>query len=77
MANKDKIGSIAMPVLIICGTVDTIAPPWMARELYARANEPKTIQWIEGAGHDDVMVTRDGVFLRAIVGFLASLPKAS
>ena len=77
MANKDKIGSIAMPVLIICGTVDTIAPPWMARELYARANEPKTIQWTEGAGHDDVMVTRDGVFLRAIVGFLASLPKAS
>ena len=75
MANKDKIGLIHMPVLIICGTVDTIAPPWMARELYAKANQPKSIQWIEGAGHDDVMATRDGAFLRAIVGFLASLPK--
>jgi pimeloyl-ACP methyl ester carboxylesterase len=76
LANKNKIGSIHMPVLIICGTVDTIAPPWMARELYARANKPKTIQWIAGAGHNDVMVSRDGAFLRAIARFLDSLPKA-
>jgi len=75
LANKDKIGLVHMPVLIMCGTVDTIAPPWMARELFERANEPKTIQWIEGAGHNDVMATRDGAFLRAVVGFLDSLPK--
>jgi len=76
LANKEKIGSIHMPVLILCGTEDPIARPWMAKELYARANEPKRITWIEGAGHNDVMVQRDGTFLRAIVGFLDSLPKA-
>lgn len=74
-ANKRKIGLIHMPVLIVCGTVDTIASPWMARELYARANEPKTLRWIEGAGHDDVMAQRDGAFLSAVTGFLDSLPK--
>ncbi len=76
MANKDKIGLIHMPVLIVGGTLDTTAPPWMARELYARANEPKTLVWIDGAGHNDVMMPRDGTFVKAIVGFLGSLPKA-
>ena len=72
---KDKIGSIHMPVLMMTGTVDQIAPPWMARELHARANEPKQIQFILGAGHNDVMKARDGTFLRQIEVFLASLPK--
>ena len=47
----------------------------MAKELYAKANEPKRIQWIEGAGHNDVMAPRDGAFLKAVVGFMASLQK--
>jgi pimeloyl-ACP methyl ester carboxylesterase len=75
LANKEKIGWIHTPLLILCGTEDTIARPWMAKELYARANEPKRIVWIEGAGHNDVMLPRDGTFLWAIVGFLDSLPK--
>ena len=76
MANKDKIGSIGMPVLILCGTEDRTAPPWMARELYALAQEPKTLVWIEGAGHNDVMTKREDVFVAAIRGFVGSLTKA-
>jgi pimeloyl-ACP methyl ester carboxylesterase len=72
-ANQDKIGSVHMPVLLIAGTADTLAPPWMARELYARANEPKLLRFIQGAGHEDIMQTRDGTFLREIEQFLAGL----
>ena len=37
---KEKMSSIHMPVLIMSGTDDTLAPPWMAKELYDRANQP-------------------------------------
>lgn len=71
--NKAKISSIHMPVLIMTGTDDTIAPPWMAEELYARANEPKHIQLIEGAEHNDVMDPKNRVFQREFEWFLGTL----
>ncbi|MGA8937774.1 MAG: alpha/beta hydrolase [Acidobacteriaceae bacterium] len=72
--NKDKIGSIRMPVLIMTGTEDQIAPPWMARELYQRAGGPKTIQLIQGSDHNGIMENRDGISLRQMQKFVASLP---
>jgi len=69
---KDKIGSIHIPVLIMSGTDDTLAPPWMAKELYDRANQPKTLQMIEGAGHNDLMEPRDGTLLRVLQRFMAA-----
>jgi uncharacterized protein len=54
-ATKDKIGSIHMPVFFMTGTEDVIAPPWMAKELFARANEPKSLRLIDEADHNDIM----------------------
>jgi hypothetical protein len=67
---KSKMGAIHIPVLIISGTDDTLAPPWMAKELFERANGPKKLQMIEGAGHTDLMEPRDGALARELQKFL-------
>ena len=43
-----------MPVTIVAGSLDTIAPPWMAQALFDAANFPKSIKVINGAGHNDI-----------------------
>ena len=53
--NLAKIGRLHCPLLILHGTKDTICPPRMARELFERANDPKQLVWIEGAGHNDTL----------------------
>jgi fermentation-respiration switch protein FrsA (DUF1100 family) len=62
-----------MPVLIVVGSEDTLAPPWMAQALYARANEPKYLRILEGAGHNDAMQPGEGALLRDLQDFLMSL----
>jgi pimeloyl-ACP methyl ester carboxylesterase len=74
MATKDKIGSIHMPTLIMTGTEDSLAPPWMAKELYALSPGPKTIQLIKGTDHNYIMDDYSGMLLRTIETFLQSLP---
>jgi uncharacterized protein len=74
-ASKVRISSVYTPVLIMSGTLDQLAPPWVAKMLYERANEPKTIHMIEGAHHDDFMDVGDGNVVRDIQSFIASGPK--
>jgi pimeloyl-ACP methyl ester carboxylesterase len=69
---KDKMAAIHIPVLIISGTDDTLAPPWMAKELFERANGPKKLQMIEGAGHTDLMEPRDGTLEQELQSFLVA-----
>ncbi|MET0792615.1 MAG: alpha/beta fold hydrolase, partial [Polyangiaceae bacterium] len=38
-------------VLIISGSEDDTAPPWMAKALFSAAREPKTFLSVPGAGH--------------------------
>ena len=54
--NLDKIGALQSPVLIIHGRRDTICPPDMAEQLYARADDRKRIHWIDAADHNDGLV---------------------
>ena len=53
--NWSRIGSVRAPVLIIAGTADALTPAWMAQKLYARANQPKEIYLVRGAGHNDLV----------------------
>ena len=53
-ATKTKIASIHMPLLLMTGSRDSLAQPWMARQLYARANEPKTLVLVNEAEHNDI-----------------------
>jgi pimeloyl-ACP methyl ester carboxylesterase len=67
-----KISAVQMPVLIISGAADQLAPPSMAQQLYARAHEPKTIHMIEDAGHNDILEIGDGNVVREIQSFMAT-----
>ena len=65
-ANKNKIASVHIPVLIVSGTADTIALPWMPRLLYDRANQSKTLHMLDGVEHNDLWDKGDG----ALVGYI-------
>ena len=54
--NLEKIAELKSPLLIIHGKGDTICPPRMAEELYARAPEEKQLLWIPGADHNNGFV---------------------
>ncbi|PLX85233.1 MAG: hypothetical protein C0617_04920 [Desulfuromonas sp.] len=55
--NLAKIGRIHAPLLIFQGERDTIVPVEMARQLFARANEPKYMHILPGASHSDLYLT--------------------
>lgn len=69
--NAAKISAAAMPVLIITGTLDQLATPAMAKILYDRAKQPKTMHLIPGAGHNDILEVGDGTLMREIQSFIA------
>jgi len=51
--NLDKIGRLKSPLLIFHGTRDDIVPHRMGKELFDRAQQPKSFYSIAGAGHND------------------------
>ncbi|MGA3210939.1 MAG: alpha/beta fold hydrolase, partial [Terriglobales bacterium] len=68
--NKNKIASVHMPVLIVSGTLDTIAAPWMPKLLYDRANQPKALHMLEGVEHNDLWDKGDGTLVGYIRDFV-------
>jgi pimeloyl-ACP methyl ester carboxylesterase len=52
--SRNRMPQIHIPVTIVGGSLDEIAPPWMAQELFDKANDPKSIKIIYGAGHNDI-----------------------
>jgi hypothetical protein len=52
--NLAKVPSVACPILIAHGTVDTIVPPGMAGTLAGAATSRVTSYTVTGAGHNDV-----------------------
>jgi pimeloyl-ACP methyl ester carboxylesterase len=65
-----RVASLHMPLLILHGTEDDLAQPWMARKIFATAHEPKTMHAIEGASHNDIMEHRDGTIERQLAAFI-------
>jgi fermentation-respiration switch protein FrsA (DUF1100 family) len=54
MAPKDVIGRIApRAVFVLGGERDDVVPPFMARQLYQGAGEPKRLWIVPGAHHVD------------------------
>lgn len=47
---RDQIAALNLPLLVLCGTGDTMSPPKNSREL-AAAVPTATLKWIDGAGH--------------------------
>lgn len=50
----DRIGSVTVPLLIVHGARDSLIPVTQARELYAAANEPKTLAILRQGTHNDL-----------------------
>ena len=54
--NIDKIKNVRCPVLIVHGKDDRIVPLWHGEKLFKEANEPKLKFWVDGAGHNDLVL---------------------
>lgn len=59
-ANIDKIKMVRCPVLIIHGTSDSVIPFSHGQQLFESANEPKRFLWIEGADHNEDLISLGG-----------------
>lgn len=65
----DYVADIApRPLLIIHGTLDSIVPAAMGRELFERAGEPKELWLIEGANHTAAIEAAPEEFRRRVCG---------
>ena len=53
-ANAETLSKLSMPLLLIHGKQDHIVAPRESANMFARANEPKTLIWLEHCGHNDV-----------------------
>jgi dipeptidyl aminopeptidase/acylaminoacyl peptidase len=57
MVPKDVIGAIApRALLIVNGELDQLVPPYMARQLFAAAGEPKELWIMPGTHHSDYSI---------------------
>ena len=68
-ANKDKIGSIDAPILVVHSPDDEIVPYAHGRELFERAKEPKTFLEIRG-DHNQGFVQSFTVYRKGWEDFL-------
>jgi fermentation-respiration switch protein FrsA (DUF1100 family) len=64
--NLAKISRLQSPLLLIHGRSDTICPPFMAEELFAKAPRDKQILWIPGADHNDGLVVGGDSYRNAL-----------
>ncbi len=68
-----KIEGINAPLLIIHGTRDTTVPIEHARRLYKAAVQPKALVEIPGAGHNDMFVVAEQLYMHSLKEFLRQL----
>jgi fermentation-respiration switch protein FrsA (DUF1100 family) len=72
MLPKDVIALIApRSVLIVGGGLDTLVPPFMARQLYCAAGEPKELWIAERAHHADFASVGAAEYRSRITRFFA------
>jgi len=68
--NLDKISKLPSPLLIFHGDQDTIIPPEMSRELFAKAPQPKKLVEIQGANHSNSFSAGGEVYRQAWLDFV-------
>jgi fermentation-respiration switch protein FrsA (DUF1100 family) len=66
----DAIGSIDEPLLVIAGTEDHYTKLEETRALFARAQSPKELWEVRGAGHEDIHDYSPLEYERRVGGFL-------
>jgi pimeloyl-ACP methyl ester carboxylesterase len=70
-AYQEKVRSIDLPVLVIHGEADTLAPPQDAIRMFQEfPSAQKRLLTIPGAGHNDLLYLGINEYFGAIVGFV-------
>jgi fermentation-respiration switch protein FrsA (DUF1100 family) len=72
--NKDKIGRITVPLLVIHGERDDVIPVFMGRRIYALAPEPKQALFVPTAGHNDIFTREVAETVLAFIDAYAVSP---
>jgi pimeloyl-ACP methyl ester carboxylesterase len=67
------IRRIGSPVLILNGTEDRRTTVQDAVELFENAPKPKTLVWVEGAGHTDLFEFNRALYGEVMLRFLDSI----
>jgi len=68
--NLDKIKNIRYPVLVIHGLSDRTVAPWHGQRIFRAANHPKQAYWVEGAGHNNIMLYAGNTYWAQIELFI-------
>jgi fermentation-respiration switch protein FrsA (DUF1100 family) len=68
--SDERIGSIDVPTLVIFGSADSIVPPSQSRAIYDAVPGPKRLVVIEGADHNDAILTSGGRVLAEVRAFI-------
>lgn len=71
--NLDKIASVGVPLLLIHGEDDEIAPVEMTMRLFERAVQPKMLHIISGGGHCNVFTLDSTAYLAAWSRYLQAI----
>lgn len=71
--NARTIRNVHCPVLIAQGRRDEVIPFWHGERVFELSNEPKQSLWLDGAGHNDVMLVASERFLDGIQRFSRQL----
>jgi fermentation-respiration switch protein FrsA (DUF1100 family) len=71
--SRAKVGAIKAPLLLLHGEDDTVVPQRFGQALFDAAAEPKTAEWIDGAGHNNLTYHAiDAIVLEFLSRHLAS-----
>jgi fermentation-respiration switch protein FrsA (DUF1100 family) len=71
----ERIGQVRVPVLVVHGDRDDVAPLAHGRRLYEAAAEPKRFLVVEGAGHNDVATVGGQRYLHALRELIADVDR--
>jgi fermentation-respiration switch protein FrsA (DUF1100 family) len=66
-----------MPLMFIHGSNDNLIPVEMSKKLYAKANPPKQLLIVPGAGHNNVSRVGDQKYFQAIKDFTKLASKSA
>jgi fermentation-respiration switch protein FrsA (DUF1100 family) len=68
--NLERIGRLRAPVLIVHGEEDAIVPVDHARALFGAALEPRRLEIVRGAGHNDLVDRMGPAYGAGVAGWL-------
>jgi uncharacterized protein len=68
--NLSSISLVRVPLLIVSGTADVLTPTWMAKKIFAQANQPKQLYLVSGGGHDDLLTMGGPVLAHVLQRFV-------